>query len=152
MPFTSTTPTTFNNPNFAYTQAGNPSFVPSRSMSYSQVEGIPQQFNNYPNVQYGHPEPQAGYTLPSQPHFSHNSFVQHGSGNMSPQSIGPEAVPRTWSSAPSVQAPMVASQHYPQNRPSAFYPHQQPGNVYDGRAHPGYAQHGQYYTPSSHPG
>lgn len=151
IPFTATTPATFNSPNFAYTQAGNPSFVPARSMSYGQIEGMSHQFN-YQSVQYGHQETHPGYTLPSQPQFSHSTFPQHGPGSIPQQNAAPEAVPRSWSSAPSVQPPVVANHQYHQNLPPTFYAQQQPVDVYDHRPQAAYAQHGQYYTPASNPG
>lgn len=148
--FNASTPTSYNSPNFGYTQGASQFAPPARAMSFGHIEGMSHHYS-YPGVQYGHQVQQPGYTLPSQPQFSHNPFPPHGPGAPQHQSAAaPEEVPRNWSSAPSVQAPMVASHPYQQNLPSSFYSQSHTQDVYDNRAPTGY--HGQYYAPASHPG
>lgn len=149
-PYTAATPTNFSSPNLAYTQGGNPAFIPARSMSYGELENLPQQFS-YQNAPYAQQESHPAYTLPSQPHYGHNNFTQHGPNSMAQHGVAAESVPRSWSSAPSGQLSVAGSHAYQQNLPPTFYAQQQPADVYDPRNQAQSTQN-HFYYPSAHPG
>ncbi|KIW09602.1 uncharacterized protein PV09_00471 [Verruconis gallopava] len=150
MSFNPTTPTAFATPNFAYTNAGNVPFVPARSLSFGQIEGMPQAFG-YQSVQYGHQETHPGYAIASQQHFAQPGAPQQAQGNI-PQANGPsEATPRGWTTAPSVQAPLPSNAPYQPSNMTTYYPSQQAMDVYNGRTNPTYHST-QFYPVATNPG
>ena len=150
IPYSASTPSSFHSPNLAYSQGGNPQFIPARAMSYGQIE-LPQQFN-YQAPQYGSQDSHPTYTLPSQPQFSHNTFPQQGPASMSQQSVPSESTPRSWSVSSPGQVTMTAGQSYHQNLPPTFYNQQQQSiGGYDPRGQAQYG-HQNYYNPGAHPG
>jgi hypothetical protein len=149
--FSATTPTSFASPNFAYTHGGSHAFVPARSMSFGQIEGISQHYS-YQGVQFGNQETQAGYPIPSHPPYAQPAPPHQVLGSMPHTNTAPESVPRTWNAAPTVPAPMSASGQYPQHVPNSYYPQHPPVEAYESRPNATYQQQAQYYPAASNPG
>ena len=143
---------TYTSPNLTYGQGAN-SWVPTRSLSFGNVEGMHNHYQySGPPHQFHPPDDQSGFAFPPHQQYEQQAIPPVNRGLATNASADQIGFQKPWNSLPSSHVPGTSGEQHTPILPSSFYP-QQPSFVagYNEKGEPTYGQSPQFY-PVSNPG